>query len=58
VGQPHVATFLNAYAPAIQQQIAALPARGDFATNQQRSNTLNAWAHSQKGKFRKLWRGT
>lgn len=56
-GQQHWQAFAAQYGPAIEAQKQTLPARGDFATNQQRSAALNGWAHSQKGKYRKLWRG-
>lgn len=56
-GAPHVSTFAQTYGPQLMQQAANLPARGPVGMNQQRSAALNDWAHSQRGKYRKLWRG-
>lgn len=56
-GQSHYAAFASTYGPAIMGQVSSLPARGPAGTNQQRSASLNDWAHSQRGKYRKQWRG-
>lgn len=56
-GGAHYAAFAQQYGPAVVQQANQLPARGDFAANMQRSQAMAQWEHSQRGKFRKLWRG-
>lgn len=56
-GTPHYQAFAQAYGPAVVQQAQALPPRGSFEQNQQRSAQLNTWQHSQKGKFKGAWRG-
>lgn len=57
-GAPHVAAFAQQYGPAAVQQAASLTPRADFATNQQRSLAMQNWAHSNRGKYRHLWRGS
>lgn len=56
-GAPHYATFASQYGPAVLQAASQLPARGDFAQNQQRASAMAQWEHNQRGKYRKLWRG-
>lgn len=56
-GQPHYLAFLQQWGPAVEAQVAALPARGDYNANKQRANAMMDWEHSQRGKYRKLWRG-
>lgn len=56
IGMPHYAAFAQQFGPAVVAAAAALPARGDFATNQQRSAQMQQWEHNQRGKYRKLWR--
>lgn len=56
-GQAHYAAFAQQYGPAVLQAAAALPARGDFAQNMQRAQNMAQWEHTQRGKYRKLWRG-
>lgn len=56
-GQSHYAAYAQQYGPAVVQQAASLPARADFATNQQRSAAMQQWQHNQRGKYRHLWRG-
>lgn len=56
-GAPHYAAFAQQYGPALMAASQQLPARGDFAQNQQRSAAMNQWAHAQRGKYRKVWRG-
>jgi hypothetical protein len=56
-GQPHYLAFLNAWAPAVQAQVNALPPRGTYQTNKQRATMMMDWEQAQRGKFRKLWRG-
>lgn len=56
VGAAHVQAFLAAWLPAVQSQVQQLPARADYATNKQRMNTLLDWMHSQKGKYKHVWR--
>ena len=56
-GQAHYATFAQQYGPAVLQAANSLPARGDFAQNQQRASQMAQWEHNQRGKYRKLWRG-
>jgi hypothetical protein len=57
-GKPHFATFAQQYGAAVVQAANSLPARGDFAANQARSSQMQAWEHGQRGKYRKLWRGS
>lgn len=56
-GAPHYAAFAQQYGPAVVQQAQQLPARADFATNMQRSQQMAAWEHSNRGRYRHLWRG-
>lgn len=55
-GSPHYAAFIAAWGPAVQSQVQQLPPRGDYAANKARANAMMDWQHSQKGKFKKLWR--
>lgn len=56
VGQSHVAAFLNSWIPAVNQEVSSLPARGTYATNKQRLNTLLDWMHGQRGRYKHVWR--
>lgn len=56
IGAPHFLAFAQQYGPAVVAYAASLPARGDFATNQQRATMMSTWEHQQRGKYRKLWR--
>lgn len=56
-GQPHYLAFAQQWFPALEAQVANLPARGDYAANKARANSMMDWEHSQRGKYRKLWRG-
>ncbi len=56
-GAAHYAAFAQQYGPAVIQQANSLPARGDFAANMQRAQAMAQWEHTQRGKYRKLWRG-
>lgn len=56
-GAAHYQSFAQNYGPAIMGQVNSLPARGAAGTNQQRSAAINDWAHTQRGKYRKAWRG-
>lgn len=56
-GAAHYGAFRQQWDPALQQQIATLPKRADYGTNKQRQSQLSDWMHSQKGKYRHLWRG-
>lgn len=56
-GMPHYQAFAAQYGPAVVAAASQLPARGDFAANQQRAANMAQWEHQQRGKYRKLWRG-
>lgn len=56
-GAPHYAAFAQQYGSAIMGQVQSLPPRGPTGSNQQRSDAINNWAHTQRGKYRKAWRG-
>lgn len=57
-GQAHYQAFAAQYAPAVVAAAAGLPARGDFAQNMARAQAMANWEHNNRGKFRKLWRGS
>jgi imidazolonepropionase-like amidohydrolase len=56
-GMPHFAAFAAQYGPAVTAYAAQLPARGAVGSNAQRSVDMQNWEHSQRGKYKKLWRG-
>lgn len=56
-GQPHYLAFAQQWFPALETAVGNLPARGDYAQNKARATAMMDWEHSQRGKFRKVWRG-
>lgn len=56
-GAAHYQAFMQAWAPAVTQMVAALPPRGTYQQNKARSAAMLDAMHLVKGKYRKLWRG-
>jgi hypothetical protein len=57
VGAAHYAAFRAQWDSFAQQAVAALPPRGSYEQNKQRSMQLQDSFHAAKGRFKGLWRG-
>lgn len=56
VGQAHYAAFLQQWIPPLQAMVQGMQPRGDYQTNRQRMLQVVDYMHSQRGRFRKVWR--
>lgn len=57
VGAAHYAAFRAQWDSFAQQAVNALPPRGSYEQNKQRSSQLQDAFHAAKGRFKGLWRG-
>ena len=57
VGAAHYAAFRAQWDGFAAQAVAALPPRGTYEQNKQRSSQIQDAFHAQRGRFKGLWRG-
>lgn len=56
-GGSHYSAYASTAGPQVMSAVQSLPARGPAGSNSARSTQIQDFLHSNRGKFRKLWRG-